>query len=185
MISQCTEVKRDVRIIAVVELALGILSLREISKTSQKDSKAKLDALVFALEDYSMDIEAIPTPSATELLYTHSKLVTVAKAYGIQASDMVHIDFRDMHALEKEHIARRQLGFMGKQAVHPGQVETIQRNFEPSRNDIDFVARCLQKYESSTAAGQGACVVDGIEVDLPVYKWSQKMVVRAKQAGLL
>jgi citrate lyase subunit beta-like protein len=185
MISQHIDVKRDVRIIAAVESALGILNLRDIAKTSQKDNTAKLDALVFASEDYCADIEAIRTPHAMELLYARSKLVTVAKAYGLQAIDMVHIDFRDMDALEKECIAGRQLGFTGKQAIHPGQVETVQHNFAPSEKDIDFATRCLKEYESSVAAGKGACVVDGIVVDLPVYKWSQKIVVRAKQAGLL
>ncbi|KAL3905456.1 MAG: hypothetical protein SGARI_004451 [Bacillariaceae sp.] len=165
---QCrtTQPKRDVRIIAAVESALGILNLREIAEASDKieynDYIGKLDALVFASEDYCADIEAIRTPHATELLYARSKLVTAAKAFGLQAIDMVHIDFRDMDALESECIAGRQMGFTGKQAIHPGQVETIQRHFAPSKKDVDFATRAIAEYESATATGKGSCVVDGI-----------------------
>ncbi|KAG7373766.1 malyl-CoA lyase [Nitzschia inconspicua] len=169
----------NVRIIAAVESAMGILNLREIAETTTVHG-GKLDALVFASEDYMADMEGIRTSHGTELLYARSKLVTTAKAYGLQAIDMVHIDFRDLKALEQECLGGVQLGFTGKQAIdHPNQVPIIQQSFVPSAKDVDFATRAIQQYESSTANGVGACVVDGIVVDLPVYKWCCKIMERA------
>ena len=37
---------------------------------------------------------ATRTPEATELLYARQKVVTIAKAYRLQAIDLVHINFK-------------------------------------------------------------------------------------------
>ena len=42
----------------------------------------------------------------------------------------------------------------------------------------------VKEYEITTAAGRGACVVDGIVVDMPVYKWAVKVCKRAESAGM-
>jgi citrate lyase subunit beta-like protein len=177
---------RDVRIIAAIESAMGVLNLREIAETSTKSRPindscygGKLDALVFASEDYIANVEGIRSEDGMEMIYARSQLVTTAKAFKLQAIDMVHIDFRDIEALEKECTTGKQLGFTGKQAIHPSQVPIIHQAFSPSQSDIDFATTAIIAYESSTAKGAGACVVDGIVVDLPVYKWCQRIIERA------
>ncbi|CAJ1970164.1 unnamed protein product [Cylindrotheca closterium] len=181
MMDSLSPANRDVRIIAAIESALGLLNLREIAATS---SEGRLDALVFASEDYCADLEAIRTDSATELLFARSQLVTTAKAYGLQAIDMVHIQFRDLEALEDECQRGRELGFTGKQAIHPSQVDTIHRAFSPSKKDVNFATLVVDEYQKTTAEGQGACVVDGMVVDFPVYKWAVKILKRAKNSGV-
>jgi citrate lyase subunit beta-like protein len=171
---------RDIRIIAAIESALGMLSLRDIAS-----SDPRLDALVFASEDFCADLEMIRTPDATELLYPRSQLVITAKAFGLQAIDMVHIDFRNLEGLKEECRRGRELGFTGKQAIHPSQVATIHETFAPSSKDVDFAVRVVETYETTTSSGVGACVVDGIVVDAPVYKWAVKMLKRAETAGSL
>jgi citrate lyase subunit beta-like protein len=174
---------RDIRLIAAVESAVGMLNIREIAAVAKKD--ARLDALVFASEDYCADLELIRTPGAAELLYPRSQLVTAAKAYGLQALDMVHIQFRDLEGLAEECKRGRELGFTGKQAIHPNQVATIHEMFSPSTKDVDFAVRVADAYAATTAGGKGACVVDGIVVDAPVYKWAVKILKRAEMAGIL
>ena len=177
---------RDVRIIAAIESAMGFLNLREIAETAKDEtSKAKLDALVFASEDFCADIEATRTESANEMLYARSQLVIAAKAFGLQAIDMVHINFRDLDELKMECEGGRQMGFTGKQAIHPAQIDIINDRFAPSTKELDFASRTVQEYEQTTTNGQGACVVDGIVVDMPVYKWAKKIVERAAKAGML
>lgn len=187
IIDACCAEDRDVRIIAAVESALGMLNLREIAATAKDASTTsvgKLDALVFASEDYCADVEAIRTEHAAEMLFARSQLVIAAKAYGLQAIDMVHINFRDLDSLKKECEGGRQLGFTGKQAIHPSQVDIINENFCPSAKDLEFASKAVEAYETTTAAGKGACVVDGIVVDMPVYKWAVKICKRAESAGM-
>ena len=181
--SLCDNTTRDVRIIAAIESAMGFMNLREIVEVGT--SKAKLDALVFASEDFCADIQATRTESATEMLYARSQLVMAAKAFGLQAIDMVHINFRDLDGLKVECEGGRQMGFTGKQAIHPAQIDIINELFAPSPTEIDFASRAVQDYETTAAMGKGACVVDGVVVDMPVYKWAKKIVERATKAGML
>lgn len=183
MIDSLCDNTRDVRIIAAIESAMGFLNLREIAEVGT--SKAKLDALVFASEDFCADIEATRTESATEMLYARSQLVMAAKAFGLQAIDMVHINFRDLDGLKLECEEGRQMGFTGKQAIHPAQIDIINELFAPSSTEIDFAVRAVKEYETTTAKGKGACVVDGVVVDMPVYKWARKIIERAAKAAML
>ena len=169
---------RDIRIIAAVESAVGMLNIQEIAAT-----KGRLDALVFASEDYCADLELIRTPGTAELLYPGSQLVTAAKAYGLQAIDMVHIQFRDLEGLAEECERGQEIGFTGKQAIHPNQVATIHETFSPSTKDVNFAVRVVDAYVATTARGKGVCVADGI-ADAPVYKWAVKILKRAEMAGM-
>jgi citrate lyase subunit beta-like protein len=172
---------RDVRILAAIESALGVLNLRDIAQAGVE--RCNLDALIFASEDYCADVEAIRTVDAAELLFARSSLVTVAKAYKLQAIDMVHIQFRDLDGLAVECERGRQLGFTGKQAIHPSQIAHIHRFFSPSEKDVSFAREVVLKYQDVTSKGQGAVVVSGVVVDLPVYKWALKVLKRAGTAA--
>jgi citrate lyase subunit beta-like protein len=171
----------DIRIIAAIESAKGFLNLREIANTSTTCMN-RLDALVFASEDFCADIEAIRTQDGNELLYARSQLVITAKAYSLQAIDMVHINFRDLNELKNECITGRQLGFTGKHAIHPNQIDVIHDQFSPSLKDILFATKVVEEFQHATTIdGKGSCVVDGIVVDLPVYKWAVKICKRAEK----
>jgi citrate lyase subunit beta-like protein len=185
MTPECRD--RDIRLVAAIESARGMMNLRDIASvgmTALDTSSNRLDALVFASEDYCADMEAIRTAKATELLYARSQIVLTAKAYGLQAIDMVHIQYKDLDDLARECHDGRALGFTGKQAIHPMQISTIHTSFSPSVSDLDFASRVIQEYNDTTSKGGGATVVDGIVVDAPVYKWALKVIQRREGAGI-
>jgi citrate lyase subunit beta-like protein len=171
-----------IRILAAIESAVGMTNIQEIAAMA---STTCLDALIFASEDYCADLELIRTEPATELLYARSRLVMAAKTHQLQAIDMVHIDFKNMEALRTECRRGLELGFTGKQAIHPSQLDTIHETFQPSAKDVAFAQECKDLYESAAESGRGACVVQGIVVDAPVYKHALKVLQRAERAGLL
>jgi citrate lyase subunit beta-like protein len=177
MTPQCAG--RDIRLLAAVESARGVMNLSSIAAVSRR-----LDAIVFASEDYCADVEAVRTADATELLWARSQVVTAAKAFGLQAIDMVHIHYKDLDGLARECQSGKELGFTGKQAIHPLQVPTIHRAYSPTEDDVDFASRIVCRYEETAGRGIGACVVDGIVVDAPVYKWATKIRKRAERAGM-
>lgn len=61
------------------------------------------------------DIGAVRTSNAIELLYARQKIVAHAKAFGWQAIDLVHIDFKDLEGLMEHSIHGAYMGFTGKQ----------------------------------------------------------------------
>ena len=65
----------------------------------------------------------------SELIYARQKIVTVAKAFGLQAIDMVHIDFKDLEGLKQHSEASANMGFTGKQVIHPGQIEVVHNSY--------------------------------------------------------
>src|SRR5512135_1707421 len=80
----------SIRILVDVETAKGILNLREIA------SHPRLDALIFGGEDFAASVGATRTRDAMELLYAREATVAAAAAYGLQAIDIVAIDFKDL-----------------------------------------------------------------------------------------
>ncbi|RKP37785.1 Pyruvate/Phosphoenolpyruvate kinase-like domain-containing protein [Dimargaris cristalligena] len=164
-----------VRIIASIENALGILSLKEIATASPQ----RVDALLFAAEDFCADMGLHRSPAKTEMLYARSAVATTAHAYGLQAIDLVCMDFRNPEVLVKECVNGRDMGFTGKQAIHPNQIETIQNTFMPSEDQIQRAKKIIAGYEISEREGKGAYGLDGLAIDLPVYKWALKIMQRA------
>jgi citrate lyase subunit beta-like protein len=80
----------------------------------------------------------IRTPQRTEMLYARQKIVTTACAYGLQAIDLVCVDYQNMDILKEECREGREFGFSGKQAIHPGQIEVIQEYFLPDPKGLSY-----------------------------------------------
>ncbi len=167
----------SIRILVDVETARGILNLNEIA------SHPRLDALIFGGEDYAASVGATRTKEAVELLYAREATVAAAAAYGLQAVDIVAIDFKDLEALRIESEFGAQLGFTGKQIIHPSQVEPVQKAFTPNDAAIAHARRIVETFEASQAKGAGAYALDGKMIDRPLLKNAQKVLERARAAG--
>jgi citrate lyase beta subunit len=167
----------SIRILIDVETPRGILNVKEIA------SHPRLDALIFGGEDFAAALGARRTPEAIELLYARQAVLTAAAAYGLQAIDMVAIDFKDLEALRHESAVGAGLGFTGKQIIHPAQIEPVQSAFTPGPDAIAQARRVVQGFEASTKEGRGAFALDGKMIDMPLVKNAQKVLDRARAAG--
>ena len=85
---------KKVRFLISIESPIGLLRLEELA---QQDPR--IDALVFAAEDYVASAGLIRTPSRLEMLFARQKVVSVAKAFHLQCIDLVCVDFKDMSIL--------------------------------------------------------------------------------------
>jgi len=169
-----------IRLIAIVETALGVVNLREIASAD-----ARLDALVFGSEDFAGSVGAVRTPAAWEVFYARSAVVTHAAAFGLQAIDMVCPDFRDLERVRREAEEGARLGFAGKQIIHPAQIGPVQRAFTPSEAEIAAARRLVEAFQAHQADGTGAFAVDGAMVDAPMIKAAERILARARAAGKL
>jgi len=167
----------SVRLLVDVETAEGILNLKEIA------SHPRLDAIIFGGEDFAASIGATRTKEATELLYARQAALTAAAAFGLQAIDIVTIDFKDIDSLRAESEYGAQLGFTGKQIIHPAQVEPVQTAFTPNDAAIAHAQEIVKTFQASQARGAGAYALDGKMIDMPLLKNAQKVLERAKAAG--
>ncbi|KAF8967068.1 Pyruvate/Phosphoenolpyruvate kinase-like domain-containing protein [Flammula alnicola] len=175
------------RLIPSIESARAMWNLGAIAQwksTHGPVSGGILSALLFAAEDYCADTSIIRTASRRELLFTRSQIVIAAKAFGLDAVDMVCVNFRDLEALRDECVDGRQLGFTGKQAIHPTQVEVINSTFVPTEGEIIRAAKILQTMKKAHESQKGAVGLDGYMIDAPMIKQAQKTIEVAESAGL-
>jgi citrate lyase subunit beta-like protein len=66
------------------------------------------------------------------MLYARQAIVNAAGAYGLQSIDLVCVDYQNEKVLLEECQEGREFGFSGKQAIHPDQIDIIQKHFLPA-----------------------------------------------------
>jgi citrate lyase subunit beta-like protein len=167
----------SIRVLIGVETAKGILNLKEIA------SHPRLDGIIFGGEDFAASIGATRTRDAIELLYARQAVVVACAAHDLQAIDIVTIDYKDLDALRIESEFGAQLGYSGKQIIHPAQVEPVQTAFTPNDEAIAYARRIVETFEASQKEGKGAYSLDGKMIDMPLVKNARKVLERAKAAG--
>ena len=167
----------SIRLLVDVETAKGIMNLKEIA------SHPRLDALIFGGEDFAVSVGATRTPAAIELLYARQAVLTAAAANGLQAIDIVTIDFKDLDALRDEAVFGAGLGYTGKQIIHPAQVEPVQTAFTPDAEAVAKARRIVEGFAASQRDGKGAFALDGKMIDKPLVRNAEKVLERAKAAG--
>lgn len=72
------------------------------------------------------------------------------------------------------------MGFTGKQAIHPNQIEPIYETFMPSKEKLEFAQTILRENEKFQKEGKGAFTVNDKMIDMPMVKWAQVIVDRAR-----
>lgn len=167
-------------IILTIESARAFLDLQEICRSS-----TRVEGLVFGAEDFTADTGITRTLEARELLYARSHLVTHAAAFGLNSIDMVQTNFSDLALLKRECREGAELGFTGKQVIHPAQVEIVQAAFTPSTKLIEYARSVMDAAQEAMKEGKGAFALDGQMVDTPVIKRAEKILARARAAGVL
>jgi citrate lyase beta subunit len=160
--------ERALALLILIETPRGLIRATELCAAS-----SRLQAVIFGAEDYAGAAGAERTPAATEVLYARSHVVAVCGAFDLQPIDMVFIDFNDPAGLEAECRAGRQLGFVGKQVIHPRQLETVNAAFSPTPAQIAWAERVVAGFR---AAAGGAYALDGKMIDAPVVRQAERIL---------
>ena len=157
------------RIMPIVETARGVLNSTEIAAADDR-----VVMIAFGAEDFTRDVGARRTESS--LRFARSMIVAAAAAAGIQASDTVYANLEDEDGLREEAAHARDLGFDGKGAINPRQLDTIHRAFSPTDEEIAYARRVVAAAAEAEAAGSGAVALDGRMVDRPVLERAKRII---------
>jgi len=156
-------------IMPIVETARGVLHCEDVATASDR-----IVAVAFGAEDYTRDVGARRTQES--LLFARSMIVAAAKTAGVQASDTVFADLGDEAGLAAEAALARDLGFDGKGAINPRQLEVIHAAFSPTDEELSYAQRVVDAAEAAEAAGSGAVALDGRMVDKPVLERARRLI---------
>jgi citrate lyase subunit beta/citryl-CoA lyase len=150
------------------------------------DAVPPLSGLTWGAEDLSSDLGAESSRDDSGRLTDPYRLARTlcligARAAGIEPIDTVYVNYRDSDGLEAECRAAARDGFTGKMAIHPDQVEPINRIFTPAP---DAVARARRIVEAFKAAGDAGVVgLDGEMFDRPHLLRAEQLLARAARYG--
>ncbi|GKV64486.1 MULTISPECIES: HpcH/HpaI aldolase/citrate lyase family protein [Sporosarcina] len=171
------DVPANVEILPLLETALGVQNAFDIGCSSDRVKR-----LAFGSVDFGLDIGATLTAEGTELLYARSRIVLASRAAELQKPiDTVFVDFRDTAGLEKEAVMVKGLGFGGKLAIHPAQVDSVNSIFQPTQAEKEEAAEIMAYVEEHGAA---VFQLHGKMVDEPIIKRARQICQLAKMLDL-
>lgn len=95
-----------------------------------------------------------------------------AAGAGVGPIDTLFADFRDAEGLERSCCEARRDGFIGRIAIHPDQVATINHCFSPSDEELADARKVVAAFAASPQAG--TLGIDGKMYDIPHLKTAQR-----------
>ena len=171
--------ERNIKIIPIIEQAISLIEVEEIARFEL------VDGILLGAEDYTKDLEVVRTKEGNEIFYARNRIITACKAYKIDAIDTPFTDTNDNEGLVKDTLFAKSIGMNAKSAIHPNQVETINKLFTPTQKEIDYANRVLIARDEAFKKGLGVFSLDGKMVDKPVIERAEKVIEKAKKFGVL
>jgi len=127
--------------------------------------------------DLQADLGYTWTAEGNEVLYVRSRILLAARAAGVEhVIDGTYSNIRDPQGLRVCCEAARRLGYRGKSAIHPNQIETINRVFTPTPQELEYYRRVIEAFDAAVARGSAATTVDGKLVDYAMAAMAKRVI---------
>lgn len=172
-----------IKLEALIESAEAVLHAEEIAK-----STPRLGGLIFGLVDFAGDIGAQELGGEQFFYYNYAKAkcIAAARAAGITVVDGVTLAIRDPVACRRDAQMGARMGFDGKWAIHPAQIDLIHEAYTPDAAAIERARHIVEAYEQADLqGGLGAIVIDDQMVDAALLRVEWRTLAIAQKAGLL
>jgi citrate lyase subunit beta/citryl-CoA lyase len=167
-----------IAIIPLIEDSAALRNTYDIARAS-----SRIAAMSFAgaeQGDFMADLGGQWTPDGMALHYAKSRfLVEVRAATSVPAIDGPSMHLHDDLVLESECRISRTLGFDGKVAIHPRQLETIRNIFLPSQAEVERARSMLIALRNARRSGRGVTSSDGVMVDEANARAARRVLERA------
>jgi citrate lyase beta subunit len=192
MVTQIAEAKgfadHHIGLECLIETALGGANVMAIAQASPR-----LEALHFGVADYAASMRARTTSIGglnpdymCQGAYGdqwHAAMVNMAtacRAFGLRAIDGPFGDFNDPDGFRESARRAAALGYEGKWAIHPTQIELANEVMSPPDAEIDRAARIVKALEEAAAAGKGAASLDGKMIDAASERMARNVLQQAQ-----
>jgi citrate lyase subunit beta/citryl-CoA lyase len=172
-----------------IESAKGFASVFEIASSS-----SRIISLVFGPGDFAASIgmqvlhigenpEGFPGDDAYH--YALMRILIAARANGLLAIDGPYSDIQNANGLLKRVKISSAMGYDGKWAIHPSQVEMINNGFTPSINTFREAKRLIQSLSNGgSSQQQGSLIFEGKMIDEASKKMAEAVIAKGTAAGL-
>jgi malyl-CoA/(S)-citramalyl-CoA lyase len=195
--------KRDKRIgfEVLIETALGMANVEAIAQSSRR-----LEAMSFGVADYAASTRARTTviggvnkdsgvladkdaDGKRQYFWTdpwhaaQTRMLVACRAYGLRPIDGPFGDFNDPDGYVAAANRAAVLGYEGKWAIHPSQIELANQVFTPSDAEVSKARRIMQAMAQAAAEGKGAVSLDGRLIDIASIRMAQVLISKSEAIG--
>jgi malyl-CoA/(S)-citramalyl-CoA lyase len=184
------ETKRDkkIGIEVLIETAQGVANVEDIACSS-----SRLEAMVFGVGDYTVEMQTQdivfgrPNSDYSVLSeknqqgqrhphvndqwhFAMARIANACRANGLRPIDGPFTDFSDREGFLSSAWRAKSLGFEGKWAIHPTQIDSANAVFSPSQSELDWAVRIVNLLEEVNSQGRGAVAENGVLIDMAHLK---------------
>ena len=185
MVTQIEEamgIEHRIGLEALVETTLGMANVTDIARSSDR-----MEALHFGVADYAASCRARTTVigglnedyPGDQWHQALSTMLVACRAYGVRAIDGPFGDFNDPDGYTAGARRAAALGYEGKWAIHPSQIELANDVYTPPADEVDRAKRILVALEEAAAEGRGAAQLDGRMIDAASARMAENVVAQA------
>ena len=194
MLSQIEAAKgftNKIGIEALIETTLGMANVEAIATSSPR-----MEAMHFGVADYAASCRARTTnigglnPDYPGDQWHHglSRMLVACRAYGLRPVDGPFGDFGDPDGYLLGARRAAAMGYEGKWAIHPSQIELANNVFSPAEAEVDRAKQILIALKEAADQGKGAASLDGRMIDEASAKMAENVVnmdeaIKAKSQG--
>ena len=168
-----------VRLMPLIETALGVENAFATASASPR-----VAALFLGAEDLTADLRCQRTKEGREIEYARTRLVTAARAAGVDVYDTPFTDVNDDAGIRTDAAYAKALGFTGKASISPRHVEVINQVFSPTMKEIDYAYEVMDAIRLAKEQGRGAIALRGKMIDAPIVNRAQQTIAAARELGL-
>jgi malyl-CoA/(S)-citramalyl-CoA lyase len=181
----------------LIETALGMANVEAIAQSSRR-----LEAMSFGVADYAASTRARTTviggvnPDSGVLTdkdergerhyywtdpwhAAQTRMLVACRAYGLRPIDGPFGDFGDPDGYVAAANRAAVLGYEGKWAIHPSQIELANRVFTPSEAEVARARRIIAAMDQAAREGKGAVSLDGRLIDIASIRMAQALLAKA------
>ena len=199
-IEDATRLQRRIGISVLIETAIGMVNCEEIARACPE----RMEAMVFGVADYAASLQSHtasigganpdyvmltdPNGSAErqrhwgdQWHYALSRIAVVARAYGLRPIDGPFGDFNDPDGYLAAARRAAVLGYEGKWAIHPSQIELANEVFTPADDLVDKTHRIIAAMRDAAANGSGAVSLDGRLIDAASIRMAENLLAKLEQ----
>lgn len=181
----------------LIETALGMANVEAIAQSSKR-----LEAMSFGVADYAASTRARTTviggvnpdygvltdkdSSGNREYYwadqwhaAQTRMMVACRAYGLRPIDGPFGDFNDPEGYKAAAKRAAVLGYEGKWAIHPSQIDLANEVFTPSEAEVTKARRILDAMAQAAKEGKGAVSLDGRLIDIASIRMAEALIEKA------
>jgi malyl-CoA/(S)-citramalyl-CoA lyase len=206
LVSQIEAAKKRHRRIGfevLIETALGMANVEAIAQSSRR-----LEAMSFGVADYAASTRARTTviggvhrdsgvltdkdgDGGRQYFWSdpwhaaQTRMMVACRAYGLRPIDGPFGDFNDRDGYLAAANRAAVLGYEGKWAIHPSQIELANQVYTPSAAEVIKARRIVEAMAQAAKEGKGAVSLDGRLIDIASIRMAESLLDKARTAGCL